>query len=853
MARTFAPHVVTPDSALGGKKIEKSLTFDENNQTTLICDLGSSGNATNRKKTTLSFWIKLLRPEQGRGVITAAASGTGASATGTRFHLNSDGTWKFATQVSNSTVWVLDSTIKYRDTNAWYHVVMQLDTTQSTASDRVKIYVNGTQDTTFAGSYPSQNYDDYWSFGNWRIGDYGGDYGYYYGSRFMIADIYLLDGQSLDPTYFAFTETQTGIWTPKDYTGTFGDHGFHLEFKDDSAATATTMGKDTSGNANNFTPSNFSASGDGKSIKSDTPTNNKTTIDGLLNWTYDANGSTLREGNLKLTGSQGWKNVSTHKIDGTGKLYYEFVTTTMAGWQLLGILVVTKGNLKNPTNQLTDSRIYGFASTQATYFGGSYTSTSNVPSWTSNDVMGIKYEKGILRLYKNGTLATATATGIDQTKEIYAYIANDNASTPVGYARFDKDSWTQSANAGVDYTWQLSEGRSRVNPTLIRPKKFFDTITYTGDGATVSPRTGLEFKPDMMWIKGRNYDYTNHGLIDAVKFSPNYPTNRTMLYPNLANAETDGGNYWAHFTATGEQPFFEGGFILNNNNSGNNNGNTFVAWAWKAGGNTTSSLPFMIDDVGYATAAAAGLDGGTKNPTGASVSTKAGFSIVTYVASNGTNDTIYHGLNQAPEVLIAKDRDNSRDWGFYYSVNGTNTNWQKLNDTATEGSNDSGETLGGVSGSYMYLHEDYFQPAHTSYANGGDDGADKMVAYMWHSVPGFSKIGVYDGNGSSDGAFIHCGFRPAWVLLKRTSGAGQAWLIMDNKRSPSNPVTKTISPQSNRAEDLDTGGIPTDFLSDGFKCRGSGGDFNDSSYKYFYMAFAEQPRGTPFGIDSNAR
>ena len=356
----------------------------------------------------------------------------------------------------------------------------------------------------------------------------------------------------------------------------------------------------------------------------------------------------------------------------------------------------------------------------------------------------------------------------------------------------------------------------------------------------------------MVWVKGRDYDYTNHGLCDSVKFDTTYPTNRTMLYPNLANAETLGGNYFAHFTSTGEQPFFEGGFILNNNTSGNNNGNTFVAWAWKAGGNTTSSLPFMIDDVGYATAAAAGLDGGTKNPTGASVSTKAGFSIVTYVASNGTNDTIYHGLNQAPEVLIAKDRDNSRDWGFYYSVNGTNTNWQKLNDTATEFSNDSGETLGGVSGSYMYLHEDYFQPAHSSFANGGDDGADKMVAYMWHSVPGFSKIGVYHGNGSSNGQFVNCGFRPAWVLIKRTSGSGQAWLLMDNKRSPSNPVTKTSSPQSNRAEDLDTGGIPTDFLSTGFKCRGTGGDFNSSSYKYFFMAFAEQPNSTPFGIDANS-
>ena len=100
---------------------------------------------------------------------------------------------------------------------------------------------------------------------------------------------------------------------------------------------------------------------------------------------------------------------------------------------------------------------------------------------------------------------------------------------------------------------------------------------------------------------------------------------------------------------------------------------------------------------------------------------------------------------------------------------------------------------------------------------------------------------------------MNCGFRPAWVLIKRTSGSGQAWLLMDNKRSPSNPVTKTSSPQSNRAEDVDTGGIPTDFLGTGFKCRGSGGDFNDSSYKYFFMAFAEQPSSTPFGIDANAR
>ena len=813
MARTFLPHVVTPDSALGGKKIEKSLTFDENNQTTLICDLGSSGDATNRKKTTLSFWIKLLRPEQGRGVITAAASGTGHSATGTRFHLNSDGTWKFATQVSNSTVWAIDSTIKYRDTNAWYHVVMQLDTTQSTSSDRVKIYVNGTQDTTFSGSYPSQNYDDYWSFGNWRIGDYGGDYGYYYGSRFMIADIYLLDGQSLDPTYFAFTETQTGIWTPKDYTGTFGDHGFHLEFKDDSAATATTMGKDTSGNANNFTPSNFSASGDGKSIKSDTPTNNKTIIDGTLAWTYDADGANLREGNLKLTGSQGWKNISTHKIDGTGKLYYEFVSNPMAGWQLLGIFVVTTGNLSNPSSQLTDSRIYAFASTQATYFGGSYTSTSDVPDWTNNDVMSIKYEKGILRLYKNGALATAAATGIDQTKEIYAYIANDNASA-TGYVRFDKDSWTQSGNAGVDYTWQLSEGRSiGVNPTLIRPQRHFETLTYTGNGATSSRAiTGLEFTPDFIWLKNRESTY-HHQLHDTIR-----GVSGGVLYSN-----EDSGEDSTYSLAS----FDSNGFSISkdaNQDGQNNNGDDYVAWCWKAGG-----------------AAVANTDGTLNSQV--SVNEEAGFSIVSWTSTGTTGSTIGHGLGKKPDWIVLKGRNTSEDqpWRVYHHTLGAGKSLML----------DSSSAVATQTGVWNDT-----QPTSSVFTVGSfsstNENTKNYIAYCWYEVPGFSKFGNYTGNGNADGPNVHLGFKPAWVLVKGDDFAGN-WNLWDTKRPGYNVTNDILYPNLNNAE---YDGSPTDnqidILADGFKLRGSNVDTNSNGSIYVYMAFAEQPGATQFDTFANS-
>jgi len=823
MARTFAPHIVTPDSALGGKKIEKSLTFDENNQTTLICNLGSSGDATNRKKTTLSFWIKLLRPKQGRGVITAAASGTGASATGTRFHLNSDGTWKFATQVSNSTVWAIDSDRIYTDTNAWYHVVMQLDTTQSTASNRVKIYVNGNQDTTFSGSYPSQNYDDYWSFGNWRIGDYGGDYGYYYGSRFMIADIYLLDGQSLDPTYFAFTETQTGIWTPKDYTGAFGDHGFHLEFKDDSAATATTMGKDTSGNANNFTPSNFSASGDGKSIKTDTPTNNKPIINGLLNWTYDANGDTLREGNLKLTGSQGWKNISTFKIDGTEKLYYEFVNTTAAGWQCLGILVITKGDLRNLSSALTDSRVYGFASTQATYFGGSYTSTSDVPSWSTNDVMSIKYEKGILRLYKNGALATAAATGIDQTKEIYAYIANDNASTPVGYVRFDKDSWTQSANAGVDYTWQLSETGLVSNPTLIRPQRHFDTVTFTGNGSTGQSITSLEFQPDLIWLKNRSAT-NNHAMVNSV-------VGRAKgLYPDSNSAEFNSS------TGRDVASFDISGFTVGEPeqaSSTNNNGSNIVAWCWKAGGSSTVT----------------NNDG--NNTSQVSVNAEAGFSILTYTG-NGTNNsniTMGHGLGKKPGWVIIKNRDSTADFVTWITgIGGSADDNQKnlgLNVTSQAGQN---------SDQFRYTDSSVIAVRSTDSTNGKvNKNGDNYVAFCWIEIPGYSKFGIYTGNGSTDGPMVDLGFRPAYILLKRADG-GAPWRIFDNKRPDISEYNNNTYRLHADDTTVEATSIPyMDFLSNGFKIKDNGSYINGSGNDYVYATFAAQPGLTPYDIFATAR
>ena len=833
----FAPHVITPDSALGGKVIEKSLRFNGQNETTAP-QLRRTGTTTS-SSFSIAMWAKLSRVSDQYKMFFSIGQENDANAAWVSVL---DGQ-NMGFQGGNGTYTTI--TRLFRDPTSWFHFLISVN------SNNFTVYIDGTSVQT--GTIRSLDT----STNGIRI---GANYGSYYPWNGYLADVYLIDGQAKAPTDFGYTENQTGMWRPKKYTGTFGTGGAHLEFKDSSSVAA--LGKDTSGNGNDFTPTtdgfNVTAGVTNDSFE-DTPTNNFPTMNPL---NRGVDNPTCTDGNLYFGGSTDHVNVATLEIPSSGKWYWEYTKT--ANTNLMSGIIGDPEKILNGTSTYLGGQANGYsvyAANGQTYAAGSNATYMATPP-TSTTIM-IAFDADNRRLYFGADGNWGDGSGNTNQTFANAAIAHTVTAGITYYPAGSFNGGSAFANFGqraFSYTpptgYRALNSRNRATPVaagVVEPNRFFDTITYTGDGASEHPITGLGFKPDMVWVKGRDYDYTNHGLCDSVKFDTTYPTNRTMLYPNLANAETLGGNYFAHFTSTGEQPFFEGGFILNNNTSGNNNGNTFVAWAWKAGGNTTSSLPFMIDDVGYATAAAAGLDGGTKNPTGASVSTKAGFSIVTYVASNGTNDTIYHGLNQAPEVLIAKDRDNSRDWGFYYSVNGTNTNWQKLNDTATEFSNDSGETLGGVSGSYMYLHEDYFQPAHSSFANGGDDGADKMVAYMWHSVPGFSKIGVYYGNGSSDGQFVNCGFRPAWVLIKRTSGSGQAWLLMDNKRSPSNPVTKTSSPQSNRAEDLDTGGIPTDFLATGFKCRGSGGDFNDSSYKYFFMAFAEQPSSTPFGIDANAR
>ena len=261
--------------------------------------------------------------------------------------------------------------------------------------------------------------------------------------------------------------------------------------------------------------------------------------------------------------------------------------------------------------------------------------------------------------------------------------------------------------------------------------------------------------------------------------------------------------------------FDENGFSIGGNNFVNDNGQDYVAWCWKAGGaavaNTSGSINSQV-----------------------SVNQTAGFSIVSYTGNNTAGATIGHGLGKKPSFIIVKETYSpgnvSSNWQVYHSSLGATQRIQlSLSDAADTTSNIWNDTE---------PTSDVF-----SIGNSGavSENSGTYIAYCWAEIEGYSKFGKYNGNGNSDGAFVYLGFRPAWVLIKRTTTDGYYWTLFDNARKPTNPVNHTLNPDQVNAEVTDGGNGQIDFLSNGFKCRNTDGGINSDGVTYIYMAFAESP------------
>ena len=338
-----------------------------------------------------------------------------------------------------------------------------------------------------------------------------------------------------------------------------------------------------------------------------------------------------------------------------------------------------------------------------------------------------------------------------------------------------------------------------------KPSDYFNTKLYTGTGAEQSI-TGVGFQPDWVWTKSRTSAY-NHNSYDSVRGA-----NKT-LYQDLANAEYVG--------TQGVKSFDSDGFTVGTDVAVNQLSANLVAWNWLAGGTASSNSDGSI----------------TSN---VSANTTSGFSIVSYTGT-GSLATVGHGLGVTPKMIIVKTRGSAGDWSVYHSSLG-NTKNLKLNTNAAEQTSINYWNNTSPTSSVFTVNDE-----------GNVNGSSvAMIAYCFAEKKGFSKFGTYTGNASTNGPFIYTGFKPAWVMWKRTDAAGNDWDIYDTARDTYNLAFKELIANASSAESSSTV-LALDILSNGFKLKTSNANGNASGGTYIYMAFAENPLVTTGKVPATAR
>jgi hypothetical protein len=638
-----------------------------------------------------------------------------------------------------------------------------------------------------------------------------------------MADINFVDGQALTPSSFGETNIVTGQWIAKKYTGSYGTNGFYLPFTD--GTDTTTLGADSSGNGNNWTLNGFTRSagvndcwmidvpsGNGSQVGGTQPNSNYCTFNSVV---YNAGSVSYNNGSLTalMSGSIDRFNIGSIAAR-SGKYYWE---VTLAGISAssnvgIGICKETRG---------ANGPWIGFGGPETIYFNTSdgwavYGSSTGGATGTfaNNDVLGVAvdFDTNIISIYDNGTLVSSKYGVIDTTVGhtvfVNTYVSGSSANLNCGQRSF---AYTPPSGFQALCTANLPEA------TIKQGNKFMDATTYTGNGGTLSVVNAGGFQPSWVWIKSRSTAQNNYS-IDAVRGINSILAQNTTdaesafdatwrgLYGNLTAFNSNG------FTVVdGTDPTFD---------SFNGSDDTYVGWQWDAGSSTVTNTNGTISSQVRA------------NPT-------AGVSIVTYTGTF-VNTTVGHGLGIAPSMIIVKRRDSTGAWPTYHSsLSSPATGTLYLNTTnarvATTGLWNS--TLPTSSVFNIGQNTD-------SNASGGT-----YVAYCFAEISGFSRFGSYTGNGSADGPFVYTGFRPKFIMTKRTDSATNAnWVIHDTTRSPHNVAGKALFPNLSNAEDNNEPAAQFDILSNGFKLRSSSDVYNGSSATYVYACFAESPFAS-----SNAR
>ena len=763
-------------------EIDRSLRFNDDNSAYLQRTPSSDGNRTTM---TLSVWIK--RANFGEQVILDARRD---DENRTRLMIDAGNRMQFFTRFQDNDHNLIIEGLQ-RDPHAWYHLIWAIDTTQSTSSNRVKMYINGEQQTDLTSTnYPGQNEalfinkDEVHAIGVGQ--DSGGLEQYFDG---YMAEMNLIDGQQLTPSDFAETDAVTGEYKPIKYTGSYGTNGFYLNFSDNSSTSA--LGTDSSGNGHNFTANNFSVSaGEGNDSVTDTPTNNWATLNSL----DPIDNVTFSEGNLKAVRSNAGNIATSNFVVHSGKWYMEMKYVSGTSNHMISV---------------------GFSSPDRSYKrlvrggdGELTPNTGNVSvSFADPDVLmlALDADNGKWYIGKNGSFMLsgdpANGTGFVHSglssSDGFIFMVVNNTSTggQTISANFGQQGFTYTPPTG----FVAFNSQNLPEPTINKGSEHFDVLTYSGNGGSQS-LTGLDFSPDWVWTKNRTGS-NSHVVYDVLRGATK------QLLPNLTHGETT--------QSDGLTSFDSGGFSSGGNGAINGSGGSYVAWCWDAGTSTVTN---------------------TDGSTSAQVRAKpgCGFSICTWTGT-GSNLTIGHGLGVKPTMHITKARsgasvDNSCSWFVYFSSQGAEKNLRLQTDSSLSDTNDLYNDTEPTSSVITIGNSICIN------ANGGT-----YVTYVFTDVDGYSKSGTYTGNGdSNDGTFVFTGFKIAWLMVKRTNGS-ENWAIWDYKREGINPTGHMLRPDSDTDEGGNVSGHFIDLLSNGFKFYNSDTKGNGNNDSYVYFAIAQRP------------
>jgi hypothetical protein len=766
----------------GGYNIARSVRLRSSASGYFSRTPASSGNLTT---WTFSAWVKLGTIGVARCLFSCGANTSNV----TSIDLRADHRIQLYTSTAGgqvaSLVW---NPNVYRDPSAWYHFVIVADTTNATSTNRYKFYVNNVQVTGISTTAGEDNFGAQNAATNVNstvahsLGRKQASANEYFDG--YVTEVNLIDGQALTPSSFGETDSITGVWKPKAYSGTYGTNGFELNFSDNSASTAATIGKDYSGNGNNWTPNNISVTA-GVTYDSmvDSPTvgefsSNYAVLNPLA---VDASSPpTITNGNLAISSTGALATIPMP----TGKWYWEATCTSTDADQAVGAFSTSESGktsisgASNPT--------YGFIY-QAN--GNARQNGTVVQTWstfTNNDILSFTYDASIyqLKAYKNNSLVGTITLTTPLSGDSYVPMAcclGGSFAFNFGQRPF---TYTPPTGFVALNTYNLPAS------TIKNGAAYMAATTYTGNGTSQTITNAGGFAPDLVWIKGRSY-VDSHTLFDTVRGATQ------SLSSNTTTAEVTRSTALTAFTSTG--------FTVSSDTLVNYNANTLVGWQWKAGGTSASNTNGSITSTVSA--------GATQ-----------GFSVVTYTGNGTGTPTIGHGLGVAPAMIIAKTRSTANGWLVYHQslgatqaiiLSGTNaasvgTNWGNTTPTST-----------------------------VFYVNGANNNisAATYVAYCFAAVAGYSAFGSYTANASADGPFIYTGFRPRWIMIKNSS-AVVAWIVWDSSRNTYNVSNSVLQPN---VSDAEATAVPIDIVSNGFKIRTTDGAANSSTNTYIYAAFAESP------------